>query len=513
VTYRPILLSNPLRMRRILLSLLLVLLAPAGHALGVEFRHERLSVGEDRVRSLRARDMNGDGRTDLLAFSTGADGPAVHIFLAGERGDYAPTATLVLRPAGHGIRDVYYLFPALLDPERGMEIVLVDRLRGVVAFSLKAAGKGTEPVLSGPRRVADAPPLPFYPESGHALVLDAARDLDGDGKDELILPSAAGPTPKGAGYRILRAGREPEMLPTGAEFRLSEAPHRFFTLAWTFPRLTTTDWDADRIPDFVAAGSGSLLLYLQRRDGSFLGVKRRLDVLDPDHRRTERSTLSFADVNADGRADLLVTSCPTSVKVFERFSSRISLYLNPSVLSARKPGRFATPASTWKTRGVSVNPALLDFDRDGDLDVVVTALGLDLRSRIGNEFKASYSVHRFDPKLRGFEKDPYVTIQRPFPFRQLERNSTEPVCFFGGDFDGDGQNDLLDIADDGHVTILRGTSETDFLSSAKYVFKEPMLRLRARVRSDVLILDLNGDGASDMAGHDGGTIYLIRSVR
>ena len=96
---------------------------------------------------------------------------------------------------------------------------------------------------------------------------------------------------------------------------------------------------------------------------------------------------------------------------------------------------------------------------------------------------------------------------------QLEDNSTAPVCFFTGDFDGDGRRDLLNIADQGHLTIQRGTTDTGLFSSARYEFKDYLFRARAAVHNDVVIKDLDGDGTSDVVAHDQHRIYLVRSGR
>jgi hypothetical protein len=85
------------------------------------------------------------------------------------------------------------------------------------------------------------------------------------------------------------------------------------------------------------------------------------------------------------------------------------------------------------------------------------------------------------------------------------------VCFFEGDFDGDGKRDLLDIADQGHLSIQRGTTDTGLFSSARYDFKDYLFKARATVENDVIVRDLDGDGATDLVAHDDHRIYVVRS--
>jgi hypothetical protein len=134
-----------------------------------------------------------------------------------------------------------------------------------------------------------------------------------------------------------------------------------------------------------------------------------------------------------------------------------------------------------------------------------------MKSRIRKSVTADYLLFRFDAKKRTFERDPYFKTSRPFPMAQLERNSTAPVCFFTGDFDGDGKRDLLNIADEGHLTIQKGTTETGFLSSARFEFDDTLFRAKASVGNDLVIEDFTGDGISDLAAFEGSRIFLIRS--
>jgi hypothetical protein len=75
----------------------------------------------------------------------------------------------------------------------------------------------------------------------------------------------------------------------------------------------------------------------------------------------------------------------------------------------------------------------------------------------------------------------------------------------------------VDIADEGHLTILTGERDGGLFASA-YSFTDeengkPLFRAKASVESDLIIRDLDGDGASDLVAYRTDKIYVIRGAK
>jgi len=496
----------------------LLIFALCGTAAAGTLPTHRLDAGPGTVRTVRARDLTGDGIADLVAFTDGRDGIAILIWCADPRGAYPnEKPDLVVRPKEMGLGAVYYVFLATLRRGEPATLVLVDREKDVVALTVVFAKEKW--TIHGPEKIATAPKLPFYPDDRRIAVLDAAADVDADGDDELILPT-------GDGYAIVDVEKKAKddeeaavrIVDTGTKHYLTAGAHRFFSLNWHIPRILVADWDGDGIPDLIAGRGRNVLLYLQREDGSFLAERRRVDLLVPEPWAKESSTFKLADVDGDGRIDLLLTRTPTSVKVMGEFSSEHSLFLNPRIFSPRTEGHLLTPpADHLRTGGTSINPTLFDFEGDGDLDLLVSSLKIDLGSQIRRDVSAEYSLFLFDAETKRFKSSSLFDVTRTYPWERLQRGTTGPVCFFDGDFDGDNLLDLVNIADDGHLTILTGETGSG-LWATKYDFTEEedgkaLFRAKASVTSDVIIRDLNRDGASDLVAYRGDKVFVIRGVK
>jgi hypothetical protein len=490
--------------------LALLLLAGSVRAGGLESR--ALTVKDAEVRAVRAADLTGDGVSEIAAFADGPEGLEVDVFVADDRGIYASEPAVRVELADRGLLEVYYGCLVRLGRGRPTEFLFVDRRRGVLAMALERDEAGTW-TAGKLRTLAPAPPLPYPPDEERMHVLDVGRDLDGDGADELILPSREG-------YRILSVaadGKAPAKVQTlqiPATITVTAPPHRLFGLSYELPRLTVGDWDGDGLLDLVGGLRGHLLLYLQTKSGGFFPVDQPFSALAPKEADGVRTDLVLGDVNADHRLDLVLSRHDTRVGTLEVFHTRQSLYLNPRIFSPGPEGRLSTPVTSFEIEGVGIHPTLLDFDGDGDLDLLVTLLKVTPGARLRRRVDAEYRLYRYISGRGTFEGDPFFTVTRPYPIGELEKGTMRPSCFFSGDFDGDGRKDLLDSGGGDHLTILSGTTDTGFLSSARYAFREEgAFQAKISAGDDVLVTRLGLRAADDAIAWEGSRILVIRKAR
>lgn len=496
---------------RSILALALVLLL-SGLSSAAEFEPQLLGGDGADVRAVRAREMTGDGLLEVVAVAAGEEGPEVRIFVPDAGGRYPRTASVTVPLGGEGLGEVYYAALVRLAAARPAELLLVDRRSGVLVAEVVPAADGA--FALGPfRRIAAAPPLPFPPDPTRLPLLDVGFDLDGDGAEELVLPSAEG-------YRVYGVGDADvgessiTVLNLAPVLSAGEAPHRFFVLEWALPRLTVADWDGDGLPDLIGGHRDRLVLFLQTKENTFYEASRPLALLSRDEESEKRAEAALADVNADGRVDLVVATHAARTDPLERFSTRFSLYLNPRVFEPGSEGRLSTPSASFVLAGVGVNPTLFDFDGDGDRDLLVTVLDITPGSRLRKAVQAEYRLYRFDGKTGTFEEDAHFTESRPYPVEQLDEGSTAPVCFFSGDFDGDGAKDLLDVADEGRISIHLGNPNTGLFSSSRFEFREEAaFAATMRLSNQVIVGRLGGRSSDDVVAWRGDRIYVIRKVR
>jgi hypothetical protein len=174
---------------------------------------------------------------------------------------------------------------------------------------------------------------------------------------------------------------------------------------------------------------------------------------------------SFADVDADGDPDLLITNSsiwnPKANAVFPK------LYLNNG------KGDFQESATNLdnhlaNTRGA----AWSDVDNDGDLDLLLLNFG-------------SASALYENKGLGNFEW--HTSISN-------DSSSTSLAADFA-DLDNDGFQDLMIIHADYSVSIFKNKGHFDFQSIANNLSKQEMLN------GAIHLLDLNNDGAVDIYSH------------
>ncbi|MFG0275025.1 MAG: FG-GAP-like repeat-containing protein [Phycisphaerales bacterium] len=214
--------------------------------------------------------------------------------------------------------------------------------------------------------------------------------------------------------------------------------------------VSADDDEAAALSGFRQAGASAMIILRGRGDGAFEAPLRF-----PAGNGPIRA--SIADLNADGRPDVLVANAEEVMQPDGSMQSEVSVFLNTSA-----PGA----AGFLPAVQLPVGPALrsiesVDWDRDGDPDVALVS-----------GFPRAITVLRNDflpGEAGGVALAPTAPVD----------TGAEPFLITSGDLDGDGDTDLISI---GATGVRAGESAVETFSSAA---PRPA--------------DLNGDGVVDGA--------------
>lgn len=232
--------------------------------------------------------------------------------------------------------------------------------------------------------------LPGFPIHNKASIEASAKmfDLNGDGKDELVQPTSDGYI-----HAYGADGKDITGWPIAAPIR---------------PEL------ARDYPGNVSKACA------YRTDKT--GCKAQNTTLKPEYRQMSLGTPAIGDLDHDGKVEMVFTTYDGSLLVYSADGKPVAGFpVQVSEVNAKK----ADEEHLWDD-GIFSAPVLADLDKDGKLEIIVTAMDQQVY------------VWRFDGKLQpGFPvlcSDPDKGVGRG------DRIITSPAV---GDVNGDG---LLDIA-------------------------------------------------------------------
>ncbi len=491
-------------MRRALAVVILLLLAASPSAASDAGLYRFDPRG--RVKGVRAADLTGDGRLDLVVLveRTTADGTAetdVVVLKAPATPDaraWFVAADAVRIPCDGPAAGARATAGALAVGRFGATGPARLRFLGADgAFDLDADGKPLDGVPPEATLVARSPgaPLVFW---------EGVGDLDGDGRDECWLPDAAG--------RLFVAG-----LPHAVKNEARQSPTELVLRKVSVPTLLAADVDGDGRKELLHLEGSTLVI---ERVGASVGAtpasaqRVALPFLVPDPARPPEEIrsprLSVADVDGDRRADLLVTLVQGRADKVGGLRTAFYYFPGPFV---GPDGALVQPKARLDTESVALHPRFVDVDGDGRLDYVADSIRgntLDLIQRVmGKEPDITFTIFRYDPAAGTFERTPYVTKKLPYSGGEARGNTFGRSGWLDGDFDGDGVKDLLDLGNLTGVAIWKGGRGEDAFEEA--LLKRVAVDKDKALVADAVVADLNADGRADAVLFTEDALYLIVS--
>ncbi len=450
--------------------------------------------------SMVAVDLSGDGRREVVL--PGSDGRLRVLRIGGtvRRPALAHWTTLDTRVEGDAVAGTCYLTVASL--ARGTSESLVAALpRGIFSVRLDGEPPRLEWIPLCDRTMFDGGQQAPLPQR-----LDFLADLDGDGTPEIWLPRMEG-------IEVLRRAADGktwdtvQMPPMAARSRqfLGALP---LTASRAQPNIRALSFQSEitfptfRLQDLNGDGRAELLAI--RRETANRPATLRAEcyaLRDPLHFTTaptqvriapaDRGGQTYLDLNGDGYLDLLRVESNLDI-VTPR--TVLEIFLSPP----QSEFRFDQPSIRYTTHDPVGIVLYGDWNRDGYADVAFSQFRYTFGSTedlislvLGRE--VGVMLRFLHGSAGGYPRKP----DRDFHF-QIRNRSFHPRRFppfsLDGDFNGDGAADL--------IVRTRPDRADVYLSSSGQIGSRPAKTLSMTEDSVWRIVDLNGDGRSDLITFD-----------
>ena len=320
------------------------------------------------------------------------------------------------------------------------------------------------------------------PDDAGVPELDVVRDLNGDGRDDFLVPDLDGfwvvlQSADGSFAAPLKLGPEEPFLDAkayGDQRTYREVGVTPQNLPWYLNRVHQLDFDHDGRDDLVFWNTDHFLVYRQGPSGTFptspdtfttdvafdfdgaYGLAFQFGdasvpalLLGFTGRVEHRILHGVRDLNGDGFADLVVLSLAGRSPL--RLRGRYEVHFGQPAADGTV---FAADVDTMvdapgKSGGLQpwgyAAQYFLDFDGDGAMDTAMaavnTSLGGMFRAMVGNSISMELHLYRFQDGR--YPDHPDATRRVGSPFAPLDRRGPLFPTVLVGDVNGDRRSDLL----------------------------------------------------------------------
>lgn len=451
-----------------------------------------------KVTDVLVEDLDGDGKKDLLLVM----GREVRVHFQRPDGSFPAEADqrfrLDPRAAIFDVGDVR---------GEGKKDVVFVREDGVYSYVLKPGEKpGDLPFFElRPRKLIAAPTILRQPGEDEARRKEFLRDVDADGKLDVIVPERSG-------FGIYRglgdgkfADRQALPSPPTAVVQLGhEQVSSRVSASYYFANPKLADFDADGRPEVVLAQDPWLQVWKTALDGKLAaapsfrteipGVKAFSMDAERPFELDFTMPLVLQDLNHDGRVDAALTHVG---------SGTTRIFMNgPDPAAA-----FKTPTRVVRAKGVTFLALFVDLDGDGLDDMVLprmdkigiwSILKAIVTRAVPVEAQFFYQRKTGEP----YPEEPDFTRTFDIPISIHAKGEgldvgTSLIASIDGDFDGDGVKDLIYRTDATTLAIYGG------LRDRKGLTESPITELEIPSTDDYRFVlpqveDLNKDGRADI---------------
>ena len=360
-----------------------------------------------------------------------------------------------------------------------------------------------------PKKIHEAEMLLDLPSSDFAPLWREVADMDGDGLDEILLPTREG-------FLVLRGdgtlvGEIPISLtdarPPVASAVLSEGvtaklesqdlsdlfiPNVELGIVNRPPVLHSeqllpipsfVDLNGDRLLDISWYRDRSLHQHFFSKNAGVTAEAQQVRNIPPESGRREKH-LEWVQAGGGPAADLLVMRVSKGLQLTSDW--QIRLYFDAA---QRAPD--AAPDFFRKVEGTLVVPYFEDLNGDGRKDVGLASWGSSgLLSLSEPHITFDFLVYLADQE-GGFSKRAHIPLSVDYPLSDLKTFSLAPAISL--DLDGDGMLDLLRSSGKGTIEVL------PFEKSETLSLGKKSLEIPADVLGSVVeVKDLNADGVGDI---------------